>query len=195
MSHLPSLTGATDFPDVFRLYPRRFALFLRMLDEVLRADSPFSVAERELMAASISAQNACTYCYESHKPVAAAFGIDEGLFDALARDLATAPVDDKLKPVLAFARKLTLEPARVVRADADAVYAAGWDERAILEAVQVCALFNMMNRVVEGTGIDFDYAAEPGAHPAKGGRPEDHTRSYSDFGARIAARTGRGGQG
>jgi hypothetical protein len=33
------------------------------------------------------------------------------------------------------------------------VYDAGWDERAVYDAVAVCALFNFMNRYVEGLGV------------------------------------------
>jgi hypothetical protein len=41
----------------------------------------------------------------------------------------------------------------MTQADADAVYAAGWNERALYDAVLVCCLFNFMNRVVEGLGL------------------------------------------
>jgi hypothetical protein len=33
------------------------------------------------------------------------------------------------------------------------VLAAGWSERALHDAVAVCALVNMMNRLIEGLGI------------------------------------------
>ena len=41
----------------------------------------------------------------------------------------------------------------MTQADADAVFAANWSERALHDAVSVCALFNFVNRVVEGLGI------------------------------------------
>ena len=37
--------------------------------------------------------------------------------------------------------------------DAAQVFAAGWDEQALHDAISVCALFNFMNRLVEGMGI------------------------------------------
>jgi hypothetical protein len=37
--------------------------------------------------------------------------------------------------------------------DADAVFVAGWDERALYDAVQICCLYNLMNRFVEGLGL------------------------------------------
>ncbi len=39
------------------------------------------------------------------------------------------------------------------RCPAEAVLAAGWEEQALHDAVAVCGLFNLMNRLVEGLGI------------------------------------------
>ena len=44
-------------------------------------------------------------------------------------------------------------PSRLSPRDADAVYAAGWSDEALLHAIAVCAYFNNMNRLVEGAGI------------------------------------------
>lgn len=41
----------------------------------------------------------------------------------------------------------------MVQADADAIFEAGWDERAFQDVVMVCAMFNFMNRLVDGFGI------------------------------------------
>jgi len=46
----------------------------------------------------------------------------------------------------------------VTKADADAIVAAGWDETALYHTVAVTALFNFMNRLVEGLGIELDPA-------------------------------------
>lgn len=56
-----------------------------------------------------------------------------------------------MKPLLRHVRTLTLSPARA--ADAEAALAAGWDEKALHDAVSVCALFNLMNRLVDGLGV------------------------------------------
>jgi hypothetical protein len=70
-------------------------------------------------------------------------------------------LNDKLKPVLAYVRKLTLTPTRMTADDAQAVYAAGWDEQALFDAISVCALFNFMNRIVEGSGLRANPLAAP----------------------------------
>src|SRR5258708_1874470 len=72
---------------------------------------------------------------------------------SLLDDPETADVDPKLKPLLAYARKLTLTPARMTEADAKAVYAAGWTEQTLHDACSVCCLFNFMNRLLDGHGV------------------------------------------
>src|SRR5439155_1585947 len=85
--------------------------------------------------------------------VAGAFGLEAKALEALMEDLDRAPVKAKMKPVLRYARKLTETPSRMTSADAQAVYVAGWDDTALVHAVAVCAYFNMMNRLLDGTGI------------------------------------------
>lgn len=120
---------------------------------VLRGPSAFSVAQRELMAAFVSGINACDYCYGAHGAVAKQFGVPEATLSALIEDFNKADVVDELKPVFAFLKKLTLTPSKMTQSDVDAVLAAGWDEQALYDAIQVCCLYNYMNRFVEGLGL------------------------------------------
>jgi uncharacterized peroxidase-related enzyme len=120
---------------------------------VLRGPSPFTVAERELIAAYVSGLNQCQYCHGAHKAFAVDNGVDPDLFESLMTDIDAAPVDKKMRPVLRYAKKLTLSPARMAQTDADAVFAAGWDEQALGDVVAVTALFNFFNRIVEGHGV------------------------------------------
>jgi uncharacterized peroxidase-related enzyme len=81
-------------------------------EAVLRQPSALTVGERELIAALVSGLNSCDYCYGVHAQTAAAFGIDEALIEAMVRDLDAAPVPEKLRPVLQYAKKLTLSPSK-----------------------------------------------------------------------------------
>ena len=139
--------------DVFRAYPEAAAPLLDYHEVVLRGPSAFSVAERELIAAYVSGLNACGYCHGVHTATAEAFGIPEGTLTALLDDVDGAPVDERMRPVLRYVRKLTLTPSRMTPNDAEAVFAAGWTEGALHDAVSVCALFNLMNRLVDGLGV------------------------------------------
>lgn len=127
---------------------------LELHEALMRGDSPFTPGQRELIAALVSAINACDYCTGAHRAVAAAFGIPTATIDQLLEGIETADVEASLKPVLQYARKLTLTPTQLTQSDADAVLDAGWSERALYDAVQVTALFNLMNRFVEGLGLN-----------------------------------------
>lgn len=153
MGVFPSIEGEPSLDKVFRRFPHTLQPLLEYHDRLLRDPSPLTVAERELIAAYVSGLNACTYCHGAHVVAAQAFGIERGLFDGLMADIDTSAVDAKLKPLLAYMRKLTLTPSMMSDRDAEPVYAAGWDEQALFDAVSVCALFNFMNRIIEGCGI------------------------------------------
>jgi len=120
---------------------------------LMRGPSPLTPGQRELIAAFVSGVNSCRYCRGAHSLVAQAFGVDEAVLAASLDDIAVAPVDVRLKPILRYVRKLTETPSRMIAADAAAVYDAGWSDEALLHAIAVCAYFNNVNRLVEGAGI------------------------------------------
>lgn len=191
MPFLPSPPEPAHLGDLFRRFPHGVKQLMDYTDILLRGDGELSIAQKELIAAYVSGLNACTFCLGSHVAYAELFGIDPGVIDALLRDPETAPVEDSLRPLMAYVAKLNTLPGKIVQADAEAVFDAGYSEKALYEAVQVTALFNMMNRIVEGSGVNFDYTAQPEAHPAHDSRPEQHKRSYADFGDRLAQDSGR----
>ena len=119
----------------------------------LRTDSQLTARDKELIAAFVSGLNACQYCYRVHKETAKAFGVEESLIEALLADFNHAPVDAKLKPILAYARVLTLTPTQALQRHVDAVFAAGWTERDLHDAILTMCLFNFMNRLLEGHGV------------------------------------------
>src|SRR4051795_9040794 len=160
--HLPSLPDDAFLSDVFRRFPDHAAPLTDYVQRLMRGPSPLSVAQRELIGAYVSGLNACVYCHGVHTAIAVSQGIEEQLFAVLVNDLVTAPVEDRMRPVLGLVRTLTLTPAKVRDAEVAAVYAAGWDEQALHDAVSVCGLFNLMNRLVEGLGI----TATPEQHRA-----------------------------
>ncbi len=119
----------------------------------MRGNSPFTDAEREIFAAFVSGLNECNYCYGTHKAVAENFGIQAGLIESLLEDIDSSKIDKELKPILHYIKKLTLTPSRLVHADAEKVYQAGWSEQALYDAICICCLFNFYNRLLDGHGI------------------------------------------
>ncbi len=193
MPHFPSLPENAHLSDLFRLFPKGAEPLMRYIDDVLRGEGALSVADRELIATYVSGLNGCSFCFDSHLIYAELFGIEPGLIRALLDDLETAPVGAPMRALLGYVNKLNTLPSRLVHADAQAALAAGNSEGALFLAVQISGLFNMMNRIVEGAGVDFDYGASPEAHPAHQSTPEAHASSYAAFGVKIAALAAKNG--
>jgi alkylhydroperoxidase family enzyme len=63
-------------------------------------------------------------------------------------------VDHRLRATLGFIEKLTLRPAELTREDAAQVLAAGVGEDALVDAIHVAALFNMIVRLADSLGWD-----------------------------------------
>lgn len=184
MPRFPSLTEQPHLADVFKRFPRGMMPLMEFHDVVLRGDSPFSAAERELIAAYTSGLNACNFCFGSHQIIAEIHGIEPQVFDKLINAPAEAGLEDKWLPLLDYVKKLTEAPARLTDADADAVYAAGWSEEALFDAITVCALFNFMNRIVEGSGVvhtEESRAVSRERHASI----KDSKTPYSEFGKMI----------
>ena len=154
MSFLRSLPADAGLLRVFQAFPETARPLIDYHEALLRGESPFSVAQRELIAAYVSGLNACAYCHGVHTQTAIALGVDPNLLNDLLSNPETAHVEESMRPVLAFVRKLTLAPSKMIESDADTVFSAGWNDRALYDAISVCALFNFMNRLVDGLSID-----------------------------------------
>jgi hypothetical protein len=69
-------------------------------------------------------------------------------------DWRTAPIDERLRAMLGFLETLTLRPEELSRDDAAAVRAADVSDEAIVDAIHVAALFNMIVRMADSLGWD-----------------------------------------
>ena len=167
MSFYPSLPDKHHLVQLWQRFPRGIAALLQLHDDFLRnTDSALSIAERELIAAHVSALNGCAYCYVAHRRYAEAFGIDEGAFGDMAVDTSHESLRPQMTAALTHATKLTLTPSAVGQADFDALVAAGWDEDAIHDITSVTAIYAFMNRLLEGSGMK-ENVAPAGFSPEK----------------------------
>lgn len=153
MGFFSFLSEAASMADLWRNRRSRMMHLSRYTQDVMRADSPLSQGEREMIAAYVSGLNQCSYCHGTHVVFAEAHGVPADTLDALLTDLDAAPVDGRLKPILRYCRKLTETPHAMVKADALAVFDAGWPEAALEDAIHVTALFALYNRLIDGHGI------------------------------------------
>lgn len=67
----------------------------------------------------------------------------------------------RLAALCRYARKLTLSPAEMERADVELLRARGLDDRAIVDANQVVSYFNYVNRVADGLGVELETSWPP----------------------------------
>ncbi len=186
MPRLPSLPEGAHISDLFQRFPKSRAALMAFTDVVMREKGALDIGMREMIAAYVSGLNACTFCHGSHAIYAEAFGIDADALAAAIDDLETAPLPEKDKALLRYVGRLKDMPAKVTQAEMDAVLAAGWSEDALFEAIQITGLFNMMNRIIDGSGVTFDYDTDQSVHPAAklGDRIREHSYSGTPFGKR-----------
>jgi len=154
VAHFESMPEHSRMRDLLVRFPEKGAVLMSLGELFLRGTSELSHAEKETLFAYGSALNDCDFCHLSHKYTAAQLGVDESAFDQLLVSIDDAPIDEKLKPLVRFVQKLTLTPGQMNAADVASVRAAGWTEDAIFDAICICGFNNLMNRVVDGTGIE-----------------------------------------
>jgi uncharacterized peroxidase-related enzyme len=139
-------------PDLMRLLLHRPELFgrgySRWTQRVMRGPSLWSVGERELMASFVSEANGCAFCYGAHWPIARrALRVD-------APGWRDASISRELQATLGLLEKLVRAPGSVTPSDVDTVRAVGVADEAIEQAVHVCAIFCVMNRLANA--LDFE---------------------------------------
>jgi len=154
MSFLKSLPADAGLLQVFQAFPEAARPLLSYHEVLMRGESPFSAAERELIAAYVSSLNNCNYCRAVHSQTAVALGMSAEVMANVISNPQNRDVDPGMRSVLDLVRKLTLSPGKIMRADVDAIFSAGWDDRAVHDATAICGLFNLMNRLVNGLGVE-----------------------------------------
>lgn len=125
---------------------------LNALAEVLlRGPNSLSHADREMIAAYVSAQNDCYFCQNAHGAVAAYhLGGNEMLIEEMKLDFETAPVSEKLKSLLAIAGKVQKGGKQVTTADVERARQNGATDKEIHDTILIAAAFCMYNRYVDG---------------------------------------------
>lgn len=76
------------------------------------------------------------------------------MVDRFAEGWRSADLDPATDALLAYVEKLTEAPGSCGHDDVAALRAAGWNDRAIHDAAQVCSYFNYINRIADGLGVE-----------------------------------------
>jgi len=75
------------------------------------------------------------------------------------QDWRTAPIENRLRTACGLVDALTLTPQSVTAQTLEPLIAAGLGADAIEDVVQVCALFNMYDRIADTLGFDVPIEA------------------------------------
>ena len=125
--------------------------FTEMYNELMLADSQLSKLQREMIAVVVSSINRCFYCLTAHGAAVRSLSGDPQLGEALVMNYRVADLSPADRAMLAFAEKLTEDPAKIDESDRQALRDSGWDDRAIFDIANVASFFNMTNRVAAAT--------------------------------------------
>jgi uncharacterized peroxidase-related enzyme len=151
---MPHIALPPDLPGIvsgFAYRPETARPMRELAEILLRGPSTLTSAEREMIAALVSARNACHFCQASHTAAAAHHQDgDYSVVTAVTRDPESAPVSAKMKALLAIAARVQ-ESGRSVRdEDIQRARTEGATDREIHDTVLIAAAFSMFNRYVDG---------------------------------------------
>jgi uncharacterized peroxidase-related enzyme len=110
-----------------------------------------------MIATAVSAANRTFYCTVSHAEFLRRVTGDAALADAIRRDIATAPIDERDRVMLEYAVQITRDATGVTDEHHARLRAAGFDDRGILQITLIAAWFNYINRVADALGVGFEH--------------------------------------
>lgn len=137
-------------PNVFKAFAfdmSKLEAFVGYRNAIMQGDSGLSKVEREMIAATVSAQNRCYYCITSHGAAVRNLSGDPLLGEQLVMNYRAAALDKRQRAMLDFAVKLTIEPWTVEEDDRERLRRVGFSDRDIWDIAAVAAFFNMTNRI------------------------------------------------
>ena len=125
----------------------------RFTHEAMRGPSPWSVGDRELMAAYVSKVNGSAFCIGAHTATASQAYQDGAKVQAVLANVESAPIQEPLRATLRMLGKLTTE-GEVNADDIREVLSAGVSTQQIEDALAVCVAFNTTDRLADAFGFE-----------------------------------------
>ena len=115
------------------------------------ATASLSSRDRELIAAYVSSRNRCYFCHTSHAAAASHHeGGSDRLTELVCADPETAPVQERLKALLAIAGQVQADAKAVTPKMIQRARETGATDLEIHDAILIAAAFCMYNRYVDG---------------------------------------------
>lgn len=143
-------------PNVLRTYAfnqDKLRAFSTLYNTLMLGESRLSKLEREMVAVVVSSANRCFYCLVAHGQAVRALSGDPELGEMLVMNYRVAKLEPRMRAMLDFAWKLTVEPWSVGDADRDLLREAGLSDDEIFDLADVIGFFNMSNRFATATDM------------------------------------------
>lgn len=151
MSHVNLPGGLPGIVGPMRRFPDTGRPLAELAEVLLRGPSSLTTAEREIIAAFVSARNRCVFFTERHSAAARYLLGDEAeMVDLVRTEGEAAPLNARMRALLAIAAKVQEDGRSVTVDDVQLARAAGADDKAIHDTVLVAAAFCMYSRYVDG---------------------------------------------
>src|SRR6056297_414481 len=139
------------------LNPEALTAHMDLYMAVMFGKSPLKRYQREMLGVVVSAANKCDYCINHHEQALLAYWKDEERVKMLAnpdkRESASLSKGELL--LCRYADQLTKLPSENTSQIIQKIKDTGFTDRAVLDATQVVAYFNFVNRMVLGLGVTF----------------------------------------
>lgn len=81
---------------------------------------------------------------------------DDELLAAIDAGWRTAPLGERRQAMLTYVEKLTSTPAKMQRADVEALRAAGFSDLDVLQIAECASYYAYANRLADGLGIELE---------------------------------------
>ncbi len=153
MSYLGVTKKFKGVADVWARDPELYLPLAEFVSAVMTRESDLSVAQREMIAGYVSSLNQCDFCVGVHKQTLISLNVDSDIIDCVFSDKEDFSSLGEFSEILKFSRILNLTHLKVEQEHIDALVQSGWSEQTIEDAINVVALFNYVNRLVDGLGI------------------------------------------
>ena len=132
---------------------KRFDAFNVFYNRLMQEENFLKKYEKEMIAVVVSSINRCLYCCISHSYNLGKLLKDPILSTNILINYKTAKLNTKHNKMLGFVSKLTNHSHLINESDRNILRKAKFTENHILEIIEVCAFFNMTNRIASGTNM------------------------------------------
>ena len=132
---------------------KKFDAFNIFYNRLMQEENFLMKFEKEMIAVVVSSINRCLYCCISHSYTLGSLLKDPIKSKNILINYKTANLKIKHTKMLDFAAKLTSSSHLINDSDRNNLRKAKFTENHILEIIEVCAFFNMTNRIASGTNM------------------------------------------